>query len=56
MFTNANVVPVTGITNLHVNDIDTNRKSGAGLSAYEITPQVAGNHARIVQLVSRLRW
>jgi hypothetical protein len=56
VFNNVNFVPVTGITTPQVNGFNTNRMTGAALSAYEVTNLVGGNQARIVQLVSRLRW
>ena len=56
VFNNVNFVPVTGITNPQVNGVNTNRMTGAALSAYEVTALIGGNQARIVQLVSRLRW
>jgi hypothetical protein len=56
VFNNTNFVPVTGITNIQVNNANTNRMSGSAQSAYEVTQLVGGTQARIVQLVSRIRW
>ena len=50
MFNNANFVPVTGITTTN------NRSTGNAQAAYEVTQLVGGNQARILQIVSRVRW
>jgi hypothetical protein len=50
VFNTANFVPVTGITTT------SNRSAGNALAAYEVTSLVGGNQARILQIVSRVRW
>jgi hypothetical protein len=50
VFNTANFVPVTGITTTN------NRSTGNALAAYEVTQLVGGNQARILQIVSRVRW
>jgi hypothetical protein len=50
VFNTANFVPVTGISTTN------NRSAGSALAAYEVTQLVGGNQARILQIVSRVRW
>ena len=57
VFNNVNFIPVTGITIPATTDrINGNRSAGASQSAYEISQQVATTQARVVQIVSRIRW
>ena len=50
VFNNSNFVPVTGITTTN------NRSTGNAQAAYEVTQLVGGQQARILQIVSRVRW
>lgn len=50
VFNQVNFAPVTGIT------ITSNRSSGSSQAAYETTGLTGTNSARVVQLVSRIRW
>ena len=50
VFNSVNFIPLTGMT------ITNNRASGSALSAYEVTSLTGTNTARVVQLVSRIRW
>jgi hypothetical protein len=56
VFNVVNFIPVTGMTIPQVAGATTNRTTGAAQSAYEVTQLLGGNQARIVQLVSRIRW
>ncbi len=60
VFNNVNFIPVTGITILNAatnaNSPLFNRSEGASQSAYEVSQLTGTNTARVVQLVSRIRW
>jgi hypothetical protein len=50
VFNNVNFVPVTGTS------ITSSRTGVASQAAFEVTQQVATTQARVVQIVSRVRW
>jgi hypothetical protein len=57
VFNNVNFVPVTGITVSNTGSSTVfNRSEGSSQSAYEISTLTGTNTARVVQLVSRIRW
>jgi hypothetical protein len=50
VFNHVNFAPVSGLT------ATTNRMSGAAQNAYEVTGLTGTNTARVLQIVSRVRW
>jgi hypothetical protein len=50
-----NFVPVA-MANIPTDQVNFNRSNGSSPDDYDVTELVTGNQARIVQLVSRIRW
>jgi hypothetical protein len=55
VFDNVNFSPLPGVT-IPTTGADTNRSTGASQAAYETTGLTGTNTARVLQLVTRIRW
>jgi hypothetical protein len=58
VFNHVNFAPVSGVAigSTTSNNINFNRSTGSNPVSFEVTQLVTGTQARIVQLVSRIRW
>ena len=60
VFDHVNFAPVTGLTtaaaNANVSNVNFRRMSGAAQASYEVNDLTGVNTARVLQIVSRIRW